>query len=489
MDLGSIIQFLEDKTILVTGSTGFVAKMLVEKILRIQPNVKKLFLLLRDTDTKSAAQRLNDEVMETELFRVLREKYGANFSSLISEKVLPISGDISCEHLGIKDFDLRKKMWREIDIIVNSAATTKFDERYDVALSINVFGVLHTLNFAKNCANIKMLLHVSTAFVCGERAGLILEKPFYMGETLNGATGLDIDTEKKLAEKRLNDHLVEETTEKAITLAMKDLGIQRARLYGWPNTYVFTKAMGEMLLMHLKENLPVVIIRPTVISSTYKEPFPGWLEGLRTIDSFFVLYGKGKLTTTIYNPKSIIDIIPGDMMVNSIIMAIVVHANESSKIIYHVGSSVRNPIRHANLEDFISRYFTRNPWIDRNGKPIKVGKLIVLSTMTSFRLYMAIRYKIPLKVLQFLNIALCKSLESTCFNLNQKFNSMIRLVELYKSYLFFEGIFDDTNTERLRVAAKGNNIEADVLYFDPMCIDWEDYFMNIHLPGIVKCLF
>ena len=55
----------------------------------------------------------------------------------------------------------------------------------------------------------------------------------------------------------------------------------RAKWYGWPNTYVFTKAMGEMLLDHYKDNLPIIIIHPTMITSTYKEPFLGWIEGLR----------------------------------------------------------------------------------------------------------------------------------------------------------------------------------------------------------------
>jgi fatty acyl-CoA reductase len=39
--------------------------------------------------------------------------------------------------------------------------------------------------------------------------------------------------------------------------------------------------MGEMLLMHFKDDLPLAIIRPTIVSSTYKDPFPGWIEGLR----------------------------------------------------------------------------------------------------------------------------------------------------------------------------------------------------------------
>ena len=36
--------------------------VLLEKILRVQPNVKKLYLLLRAADAKSATHRLNNEV-------------------------------------------------------------------------------------------------------------------------------------------------------------------------------------------------------------------------------------------------------------------------------------------------------------------------------------------------------------------------------------------------------------------------------------------
>ena len=57
--------------------------------------------------------------------------------------------------------------------------------------------------------------------------------------------------------------------------------IIRAKLHGWPNTYVFTKSMGEMLIGNHRESLPLVIIRPTMITSTLSEPFPGWIEGLR----------------------------------------------------------------------------------------------------------------------------------------------------------------------------------------------------------------
>lgn len=69
---------------------------------------------------------------------------------------------------------------------------------------------------------------------------------------------------------------------KSLDSLIRDGHLSRARRFGWPNTYSFTKAMGEKLLENLRGNLPVVIIRPTIIESTLAEPFPGWMEGTRS---------------------------------------------------------------------------------------------------------------------------------------------------------------------------------------------------------------
>lgn len=490
MELGSVVQFLENKTILVTGATGFLAKIFVEKILRTQPNVKKLFLLLRAADTKSATQRLHNEVIAKDLFRVLREKWGAELNPFISEKVTPVAGDISCENLAVNDSILREEMWREVDIVINLAATTNFDERYDISLGINTMGPKHVLNFAIKCVKLKTFVHVSTAYVSGEREGLILENPCRMGESLNGISGLDIDAEIKLVDQTLKKLEAEKATEATITLAMKDLGIKRAKLYGWPNTYVFTKAMGEMIVGHLKQNVSIVIIRPTIITSTYKEPFPGWVEGVRTIDSLLVGYCKGKLQCFLGDPNSIVDVIPADMVVNSIIVAMMANANHQSyEIIYQIGSSMRNPLRYQNIQDFGLHYFTEKPWINKDGNPVKVGKITVLSTMDSFYIYMAIRYFIPLKGLELVNSAFCQYFRGTCTELNRKIGFVMRVVDLYRPYLFFKGVYVDTNIEKLQMEMRESCTEADMFYFDSKSIDWEYYFLNIHLPGAVKYLF
>ncbi|KAL7202218.1 hypothetical protein ACSBR1_033818 [Camellia fascicularis] len=494
MELGSVVHFLENRTILVTGATGFLAKIFVEKILRVQPNVKKLYLLLRASDAHSASQRLHNEVISKDLFRVLREKLGANLNSLISEKVTPVAGDITCKNLGVKDSNLVEEMWREVDVVVNLAATTNFEERYDVALLLNTLGAKLVLDFAKKCANIKMLLHVSTAYVSGEREGLIVENSYYMGETLNGAHGLDIEMEIKVVGERLRELREEEATDGEIKMAMKKLGIQRARKYGWPNTYVFTKAMGEMLLGHLKENMPLVIIRPTIITSTFKEPFPGWVEGVRTIDSILVGYGKGNMTCFLADPHSIIDVIPGDMVVNAMMVAMVAHANQAfaasdEMMIYHVGSSVANPFILTCLQDYAQRYFTKHPWIGKDGKPVIVGNVTLLTSMDSFHRYMTLRYLLPLKALELVNTASCQYFQGIYLKLRQKINFVLRMIEIYRPYLFFKGIYDDINTEKLRMAARESGVETDVFYFDPKSINWEDYFMNTHIPGLVRYVF
>ncbi|KAG6632138.1 fatty acyl-CoA reductase 3-like isoform X2 [Carya illinoinensis] len=439
MELGSIVQLLEDKAILVTGATGFLAKIFVEKILRVQPNVKKLYLLLRAADDKSATQRLHDEMIRKDLFRVLREKWGTKMDSLISEKVVVVPGDLSLEDLGLNNSVLRDQICNQIDFIVNLAATTKFDERYDVALGINTLGAKHALSFAKKCVRLKVLVHVSTAYVCGEKGGLILETPYHFGETLNGTTGLDIYAEKKLVEEKLNGFRAEGATEEEISLAMKDLGIER------------------------------------------------------TIDSLAVGYGKGKLPFFLGDLKAIVDLMPADLVVNAMIVAMVAHANQPAydhDMIYQVGSSMSNPLRNEKLPDVGFRYFSKTPWINKDGKAVKVGKIMMLSDMDSFHRYLAIRYLLPLKGLELVNTALCQYFRIMYLDLKRKINFVMRLVELYKPYLFFKGVFDDMTTEKLRLMVRDQSgAEADVFYFDPKCIDWDDYFLNVHLPGVVKYVF
>lgn len=487
MESASILRYLEGKTILVTGGTGFLGMVFLEKILRVQPDVKKIYLLLRASDTKSASKRMNNEIIGKELFRVLREKYSEDFYSFISEKVVAIPGDVTSQNLGLKELEQMEQICNEIHIIFNCAATTNFDERYDIALDVNTFGVLHAMSFAKKCLKLEMFLHVSTAYVCGERGGLLLEDSSSMDEMVKEMTKFDFEAvEKNLVEEKLNELKAQGATQEVITNTMKDFGIERAKVYGWPNTYVFTKAMGEIFLGRSKDNLPVVIIRPTVVTSTYKEPFSGWIQGFRTIDSVIASYCKGKLTCILVDPMLEFDMIPVDMVVNSIIAAMVVNANKSSGIIYHVGTSLRNPIKFCDIHDIVFSYCTENPWINKDGTIVKVEKCTMFKTMASFRMYMQIRFMLPLQGLRLVNKAFGQYFQDLYVNYDRKLKLVMRLVELYKPYMLFKGIFDDANSEELQRITSEKYRDAEMFKFDPKCIDWEDYISNTHVPGLRK---
>ncbi|KAK4256355.1 hypothetical protein QN277_009233 [Acacia crassicarpa] len=485
MELENAQQFLKGKTILVTGATGFLAKVFMEKLLRTQPDLKKLYLLLRASDSASATQRLHDDIMGKQLFKVLRDEMGTDFDSFISEKVEAIAGDVSLVNLGLDDENNTvKKIKEEIDVIVSSAATTKFDERFDVAMSTNTMGALHILNIAKSCPKLRALLHVSTAYVCGEAYNerVVKEEPFKMGQTVKGNSKLDIQSEKELMKKRMEELEAENVSGEALTSAMKEYGIKRANLYGWPNTYVFTKAMGEMILTTYKDSVPLIIIRPSMITSTIREPFPGWIEGFSTLDSVIGGHGKGTISNFLGDPKTIVDVIPVDMVTNCMVAAMVTHSINKNleNFIYHVCSSSRNPLRTSNISEFSNLFFSKHPLINKSGVPIMTRKLRLLSDL-DFQTHMMIQHGLPLKVLNLGNEVFSHSFDDEYSMNDNKVKLVIRMAQLYRPYAFFKAVFDDSNTQKLYMTTKMENIE-----FDPKTIDWADYMMNVHIPGLIK---
>ncbi|XP_047317030.1 fatty acyl-CoA reductase 3-like [Impatiens glandulifera] len=486
-------------TILVTGATGFLAKLFVEKMVRTQSDFKKMYLLIRADDVSSANQRLLDEVIEKELFGVVGEQWGADeLKSFISEKIVAVPGDIRSLDFGIKGDDsniMLQNMLTDINVIVHSAATLQFDGRYDDAINTNLKGTMNVLSFAQKCTNLKLLLHVSTAYVCGEREGYISEKPFNMGESLNEVDGLNIETEIKMMEEQLSELKANKATENEVKLAMKDMGMQRAKKYGWPNTYVFTKAMTEMWLGHWKGDIPLVIMRPTIVTCTLKDPFPGWMQGFGSINGFIIAYGKGIMKYLSFDPQANMDMIPGDMVVNAIICAIIVNMkqlNLGDTIIYHISSSLRNRINYGRFVSLNFKYFTMNPWFDKNGKMIKVAhELQSFHTFAAFHTYMKFYYLMPLKVLQLVNkVTRLSIIETTFANLNKGVNFVIRLAHVYQPYTYFKSIFEDNNTEKLREEVRRiYEIDESMFDFHPGSIDWEDYLMNTQFPATVKKLF
>ncbi|XP_047049656.1 fatty acyl-CoA reductase 1-like [Lolium rigidum] len=511
LDEGKITEYFKNKSVLITGSTGFLGKILVEKILRVQPDVKKIYLPVRAADAAAAKRRVETEVVGKELFGLLREKHGDGFESFIEEKIVPLAGDVMREGFGVDRETLKElRVVEELNVIVNGAATTNFYERYDVALDVNVAGVRHMCDFARRCPNLEVLLHVSTAYVAGEKQGLVQEKPFRHGETLKEGTHLDIDVEVRLAKdlkKQMQADGVDDP--KAERKALKELGLSRARHFGWPNTYVFTKSMGEMMLGQMMQGgeVPVVIVRPSIITSVQNDPLPGWIEGTRTIDAILIGYAKQNLSCFLADLDLTMDVMPGDMVVNAMMAATVGHASttpsasakkmepkheeplETPPSVYHVSSSLRHPAPYAVLYRTGIRYFEENPRVGADGRPVRTRKVRFLSTIASFHLFMVLKYRLPLELLHLLSILCCGlfGLAALYHDLARKYRFVMQLVDLYGPFSLFKGCFDDVNLNKLRLAMAEEGAARDGLFnFDPRTIDWDEYFYRVHIPGVMK---
>ncbi|XP_052114313.1 alcohol-forming fatty acyl-CoA reductase-like [Arachis duranensis] len=144
MELGSILHFVENKTILITGATGFLAKIKVEKIL-----VEKI-------------QILQNEIIGKDLFRLLKENLGPNFNSFIAQKLTLVPEDISHQDLGLDSHSIfKQQIYHQTHAIINLATTTNVDERYDISFGLNTFGVKHIINLSKKCTKLEVCVHIS----------------------------------------------------------------------------------------------------------------------------------------------------------------------------------------------------------------------------------------------------------------------------------------------------------------------------------------
>ncbi|KAL0299384.1 UNVERIFIED_CONTAM: Fatty acyl-CoA reductase 2 [Sesamum radiatum] len=276
------------------------------------------------------------------------------------------------------DVETANNIMNEVDVIIQSAANTSMIERYDSLFEANVNGPQRLMRFAKRCNNLILFVHISTAFVNGEREGVIPEKPMSMGENrrknvTSSMPQLDIANEMNIAFKSISTA----STQLDTTIHSKKLGLERARFYGWSDAYQLTKAMGETIINECKGDTPVLIVRPAIIESSYKEPFPGWIQGYRVTDPLIISYGKGHLPAFLGDAEVKLDIIPVDMVVNTIIAATAKHGIRCRPglDVYHSASAIVNPLRYYDVFEFSYEYFSSNPLTESSSKGGNIKKI------------------------------------------------------------------------------------------------------------------
>jgi len=525
--MNRIQEALEHKTIFITGATGFLGQPLVEKILRIAPKVDRLYLLIRPRgqrggQTMTAEERLVKELFRSNVFDRLHRSYGDKSRAFLEEKLVAVSGDISQEGLGI-DEALRIRLQEEVDIVINSAAAVSFDAPLDEALAANVLSAGRIAEFANSCEK-AILVHVSTAYVNGGNS-------YSVPETVHRATsssetepihpkGKFSDVAREVEHIRKMISQVEETSRdpkireellkelrkprrrgKGMTRAVKleslrkkwvqsrltEEGMKWARQRGWNDTYTYTKALGEQMVLGARKEVPTVVIRPSVIESSLSEPSPGWLDGLRMADPLIVAIGKGRLRSLPLDASVIIDLVPVDLVVNALLATIPRAAQEGGVKVYHVATGAKNPVTLGELHLLVYEYFQKNPMLDRQGEPIRI-KPLKFPKQSTFRL----QHKLKTVSLETAERTLRKlpasrrteKVKRKISTARVAFDKLYYYGEIYRPYLNLNCRFEVDNTVELFNSL--NREEKELLNFDIGQLNWRHYIQNVHIPGIKK---
>lgn len=509
----SIREFFSGKRVLLTGSTGFLAKALTEKILWEFPDIGKIYLLIRpkkrpDGTVITPQERLQTEVLRNTAFGRLREKLGEDFDSFCESKIEAVSGDLTLENLGF-DEQTYRDFSTKVDIVINSAATVVFDEQLDIALNLNTLGPLRLLKFAQSANAI--FVHISTAYVCGKRTGLIPERlippleaidaqlppgvprpeKFDVEEEIQNLRGMAELARKTCLEQLEREGIPIDSQEgrERLELALVEAGMKRAKELGWNDTYTFTKYLGEQLIYKYRGKTPLAIVRPSIIESSVREPEPGWLDGLRMADPIIIGFGKGRLPDFPANLNIVLDIIPADFVVNAILAAAAYIARHPDGFdLFTIASSTKNPLWFEALYEHVRDYFIKHPFIGKDGKPIKISDW-QFPTVEQYRQMITNWYIKPAQIAyKFLNGPLPipgkKRLRPRVKNLLTRMEQLMYYVDIYGPYVNLDCRFEVENSFKLLERIKPE--ERQYFDFDPRKFHWRQYLQEIHIPGLKK---
>ena len=505
-----IAEALKGKTILVTGSTGFLGKSIVEKCLRSIPDVGRINLAIRSSARRPAAERLEREVLSSPSFKRLKDEIGeAAFAKLVKDKLAVVEIDLGRDGLGLSDAG--REQLRACEIVIHSAAAVEFDNPADLSAQTNLLGAARMVEALKASGTRPHLVHVSTAYVGGMLRGLVREEaPHDPGLNWRHEAAVlanlrgPVEEESRQPEilKKLGREArsrmgpagtpsVARATERLRDRWVKDRLIERGRVHanamGFADIYSFTKAMAEHAVVELHGDIPLSIVRPSIIESALEEPFPGWLEGFRMAEPLILAFGRGILRDFSGLPDSVLDIIPADFVVNTVLAVAANPPADSKPRVYHAASGSRNPLRFRGMADSAARYFAKHPLRDRYGQAIgtptwtyPTREELATRARTALRFVEAAQWVVE-------RLPLGASVADLSDDLNaerERLDRGLNLIQLYGVYTEVDCIFDTRNL--MSVWEKVPAAERKIFPFDAALYDWEHYFQDVHFPTVVR---
>jgi thioester reductase-like protein len=509
----AVRETLANRHLLLIGVTGFIGKVWLVDLLENIPNIGKITLLIRRNRTTSAQRRFEKIVEESPTFDTLQERHGRKLGAFLKEKVEVVEGDVSLPGLGL-DEATQGRLEKSLDLIVNSAGLTDFNPDLRDALSSNVDSALHLLDFLRKSDHAG-LMHLSTCYVVGMRDGRVTEE---LQGNYNPAHSPDFDAEREVDSLRETIRNIEARAESPeLTKALRRqalgrsgdvasapateldgvlkrnrarwarnrlvrVGMRRAQHLGWPNTYTFTKSLGESILARRGRDLPIAIVRPSIVESSERSPFIGWNEGINTSGPLSYLLGTN-FRQLPSNERKCLDVIPVDMVCRGMtLIAAGVIARRHARM-YQLATSAINPVnmgRSIELTGLAHRKHYRttqsvDSWLKVKFETIPVSK----------QRYEQLSIPRQKAVVSGINrVAVTLGMKKP--PLARAERDLIRaekLIELYEPFILHnEHVFESENARLLSAALPLE--ERPLFDFAPESIDWWDYWINVHIPAL-----
>lgn len=548
LDLAEVFR---DKRILFVGSTGFVGKVALSMLLRRYPSIGKVYVLVRPGAGSSAEDRFFRKVVSSPAFDPIREVWGAGFDAFLREKVVPLPGDAGRPLLNFSDEWLAAMT--PLDAIINCAGLVTFDPTLESALRINTYGVKNVVEVARKTG--AAVVHVSTCFVAGNRDGDIWEdvplvgyyprrdddgleegpagrEPFSVEGEIADCERL-IEQVRARADDRAHQAMFRERGAERLRVEGRDaddertlkiavqrerktwmsaeltaLGMERARQWGWPNTYTYTKSLGDQVCAEADAaegdaHVRCCLVRPAIVESALRYPFPGWNEGFTTTAPLTMLSLLGHRSFPV-GEGVILDIIPVDHVAAGLIAATGATIAGENELVYQLASGDVNPLwveRALGLLGLYKRsYYQKREkgpkWLNRikaRLEPVRVDEQAWKTR--SAPMWRDVANGLIAGIDRHMPRWGAPRVQALAERAKEKLGEVAALsgktadaFDLFAPFIRERKyVFRCDHTRALH--ARLSEADRQAVPWDPEALDWRKYWLDVHMPGLEEWVF
>ncbi len=523
--------------ILLLGGTGFLGKVCLGMLLESFPELRRIYLMVRAHGEAESRSRFEEMIETSPAFAPVRERRGAGFGAFVEEKIVVLGGDITRANLGYSEARAQE-VADDIDLVLNCSGRVTFNPPLEAALATNVLGTRNVIAFARRMKR-PALVHTSTCFVAGNRSGEIREdepligyfprrdrddQEFRVEKEIEDCERLAarvrdeaedksrVDGFREAARRRFREEGRDPDDAPALELAiarerkdwirgrLTELGIEKAEGWGWPNIYTYTKSLGDQLVAGAA-GVARAIVRPAIVESALSFPHTGWNEGFTTSAPLVRMALRGQNLFPVRRDL-ILDVVPVDFVASATLAVSAEAMVSEPRLVHQVASGDRNPARVDRIVDLVGIYKRRHLRERPTGMKLWNEVLGRMETKpVDADRFERHTLKWMRRSAAGLSEALTRVDEAPLGPLSGAVENLRRQVEAFEGFVrqgerhyhtfkpFVAGerfVFRADHTRDLFSRLDGNDGR---LRFDIEEIDWYDYWLNVHLPGLERWVF